>query len=158
MARTAWRKEFDPEKTFTVRRKVTVGGKRLSPGDSFDPTLVTVRRLRQLYDQRIIQFEGDTPGKLIREFRSLPPSKRRSDRIIIDDPYSQAPVEPTPEELAEQERLEARSVIDIPDDWATLSWNARRALAKSLTDDTVKNGDAAAEVINAEIARRAGTP
>jgi hypothetical protein len=70
--RAPWRKTFDPERDFTVRRPVTVGGQKFAPGDAFDKTLVTRRRLRQLYDQRIIHFRGDAPGQ-----RLVPERARR---------------------------------------------------------------------------------
>lgn len=51
----------------------------------------------------------------------------------------------------------ARAAIVIPDDWASLPWPKRLSLAASLTDDKIKSGDKAAEVISAELARR-GNP
>lgn len=46
--------------------------------------------------------------------------------------------------------------IDIPEDWRDLSWQAKRSLAKSLTDVPVINSEQAREVIEAEIERREG--
>lgn len=51
----------------------------------------------------------------------------------------------------------ARAAVEIPDDWASLTWPKRLSLAASLTDEKVKNGEDAAKAINAELARR-GNP
>jgi hypothetical protein len=87
MARVPWRREFDPGAEFVCRKPVTVGGRKFAPGETFDHTLIPTRRLRQLFDQHTIIFKGDTPGKLIRNFRrnpeleaAAPPSVRHSVR------------------------------------------------------------------------------
>lgn len=48
--------EFDRERDFTVTREFTLNGQRLVPGDVFDKSQVTVRRLRQLYEQRSLRM------------------------------------------------------------------------------------------------------
>lgn len=129
--RAPWRKTFDPDREFTVRRKFSCGGEPFAPGEAFDKTLVTVRRLRQLYDQRVIYFKGDTPGaKIVRR-------KRPS----VDDDV----IGPT---------THPNDGVDIPHDWEGRSWNERRALAMQLSPGKIANGPDAAEAITAELARR----
>lgn len=70
--RVPWRREFDPGGEFVCRKPVTVGGRKFAPGETFDHTLLSTRRLRQLFDQHTIIFKGDTPGKMIRNFRRNP--------------------------------------------------------------------------------------
>lgn len=129
--RAPWRKKFDPERTFTVRRKITCGGEAFAPGDAFDKSMVTVRRLRQLYDQRTLYFTGDTPGQKI----------VRRKRAVADDDV----IGPT---------THPNEGIEIPHDWEKLPWNDRRALAAQLTTERVVNGPDAAEAITAELKRR----
>ncbi len=128
--RAPWRKAFDPTREFVARRKVTCGGTSFAPGDAFDKTLVTTRRLRLLYDQRVIMFEGDRPGEKIARRRPV------ADEDVIG---------PT---------THPNEGIEIPHDWESLSWNERRALAAQLTADKVKNGPDAAAAITAELQRR----
>lgn len=54
MARAPRRLDYDPDGEFIVRRKTTVAGLTFEAGDIFDKTLVTRRRLRQMFDQRVI--------------------------------------------------------------------------------------------------------
>ena len=44
--------------------------------------------------------------------------------------------------------------VDIPENWRDLHWQERAALARRISGGTVKNGDAAGEIIEAEVARR----
>jgi hypothetical protein len=44
--------------------------------------------------------------------------------------------------------------VEIPQDWATRSWQYRKALAAKLTSDPIVSADDAAQAIEAEIARR----
>jgi hypothetical protein len=57
--RNLWVRPFDREREFRVRRKITLGDKTFSPGDVFDKSLVTTRRLRQLFDERVLLFNDD---------------------------------------------------------------------------------------------------
>lgn len=43
---------FDRARDFTVVRPFTLDGRALAPGEAFDKSLLTTRRLRQLFDQR----------------------------------------------------------------------------------------------------------
>lgn len=129
--RAPWRKAFDPERDFIVRRKVTCGGEKFVPGDVFDKTLLPTRRLRQLYDQRVIMFSGDKPGQKI----------VRRKRPLADDDVIGPTVHPN-------------DGVNIPHNWETLPWNERRALAAQLTTARVVNGPDAAAAITAELERR----
>ena len=48
---------FDRSRNFTVTRSLTVQGKVFPPGSRFEKTLVPTRRLRQLFDQRVIRMD-----------------------------------------------------------------------------------------------------
>jgi len=56
------RPPFDPDRNFVVLRPLLVSSKSFSPGDLFEPTLVNTRRLKLLYEQRIIKFGADDEG------------------------------------------------------------------------------------------------
>lgn len=56
-----FREDFDRERTFVVAREFTYGGTRFVSGQAVDKGLFTVRRLRQLYDMRHIQYGTATP-------------------------------------------------------------------------------------------------
>jgi hypothetical protein len=53
------RPPFDPGREFVALRSLPAGGATLGPGDKFSKTLVTARRLRQLYDARSVGFDPD---------------------------------------------------------------------------------------------------
>lgn len=53
-------------------------------------------------------------------------------------------------------KLEQRGKVMIPADLSLLEWPGLRELAQSLSDDQIKDRDAALKAINAELARRAG--
>lgn len=57
---------------------------------------------------------------------------------------------------AEADKIKARGDIEIDEDWAELPWHDLRSLAASLSDDPVRSKDDATDVIEAELARRAG--
>ncbi len=98
--RVPWRREFDPAREFVVRKAITAGGRRFAAGETFDPALVTVRRLRQLFDQHVLIFRGDTPGKMIRDYRRHPPEVLERQRVLarggeaLPGPEGLAPQEP----------------------------------------------------------------
>lgn len=48
--------EFDRGRDFVAVRGFRVNGQQVLPGERFDTSLVTVRRLRQMYDTRLIEF------------------------------------------------------------------------------------------------------
>lgn len=47
-------KPFDRDQDFIVKRSIKCSGKSYNPGDKLDKTRLTTRRLRQLYEQRIV--------------------------------------------------------------------------------------------------------
>lgn len=51
-----YREPFDRDRNFVMSRPLPVAGQSFGPGDPFDKTLVNTRRLRQMYEQRLIQF------------------------------------------------------------------------------------------------------
>lgn len=50
---------FDPHATYTVAKTLLLNGKLINAGDVFDKTLVNTRRLRQMYEQRMLQIVDD---------------------------------------------------------------------------------------------------
>lgn len=48
------REAFDRDRFFVTVKPVTLNGRKFGPGQPFDKTLVTTRRLRQLYDTRYL--------------------------------------------------------------------------------------------------------
>ena len=66
MARPSiWQDKFDRERTFSVNHPFTCGGKKFAAGDIFDKTLVTTRRLRQLYDKRLLLMRPEQSADLL---------------------------------------------------------------------------------------------
>jgi len=67
---------FNRECEFTVKRQITLAGTVLKFGDTVDKTLLTTRRLRQLYEQRfIVQGDLDRPALIAPhsiDFKQLP--------------------------------------------------------------------------------------
>lgn len=159
--RAPWRTTFNPEREFVVRRRITVGMTILKPGDAFPKTEVTLRRLRQLYDQRVIHYPGETPGAPL-DFA------RRASGLSADVGGADADgAEPAPEDAEAPsqaptasagvagDQFTSRASVDIPDDWQGLSWPQKRALGALLTDDPVTNKAEAEAAIAAELERRA---
>jgi hypothetical protein len=51
-------------------------------------------------------------------------------------------------------RPDEDAVVDIPDNWRSLTWQDRRSLASKLTSDPIHNGDEANAAIEAALAKR----
>lgn len=60
--RAPYRTRFDPAGNFIVRKPTTVSGRRFERLESFDKTLVSERRLRQMFAQRTLVYDGENPG------------------------------------------------------------------------------------------------
>lgn len=77
-----WReRNFDRGADFVVNRPIHVNGGTIAPGQSFDKTLVSTRTLRQLYEQRKIEFAvGAMPGAP--PARSLKSVRERNAAIV----------------------------------------------------------------------------
>jgi len=50
------REQFDRERDFLAVRPIATGGKTFGAGEPFDKELVSVRRLRQMYEQRTLRM------------------------------------------------------------------------------------------------------
>ncbi len=57
------RDKFDARGEFVIQRPMSWSGRELTPGSLFDKTLVTIRKLRQLYENRYLRIATaeDTP-------------------------------------------------------------------------------------------------
>lgn len=61
--RAPYRNRFDPTREFLVRKPTTVSGRSFERLERFDKTLVSERRLRQMFAQRTLVYDGEsTPG------------------------------------------------------------------------------------------------
>lgn len=58
MANHLRREPFDRDREFTVTKGFTLHGRDFGPGDPFNKYLVTTRRLRQMFDSRLIKMNG----------------------------------------------------------------------------------------------------
>jgi hypothetical protein len=150
--RAPFRNRFDPDREFTVRKRLTLGGVTFYPGDPFDKTLVNTRRLRQLFDHRTIVYEGETPGAIIPQLSDEPEAAPEPTQAELEEAEARAA-----EEAAAKLQAERRAT-EIPEDWATMAWPKRLALASSLSDEKIHNGAEAAAAIEAELAIRASQP
>lgn len=151
MTKTAWRKTFDRDQDFIVRRKLTLGGKVLVPGSPFPKASMPTRRLRQMYDQRTITFASDPkPGAQMAPERSRK-IKRKPEAVVEAAPVIETPPEPTPPPPP----VDARAAVPIPSGWETMPWPARLQLAAQVSDTKVHNAAEAEVAITAELARRA---
>ena len=56
-SRPRTRPPFDPGRAFVALRPLPAGGVKLDPGQLFDKSLVTTRRLKQLFESRAIGFD-----------------------------------------------------------------------------------------------------
>jgi hypothetical protein len=178
MALPRFREAFDPDRDFIVRRALRLSGADVPVGATFNKTLVPTRRLRQLFNQRVLAYSDETGRDLARpphpDLRR-PPAGRRAPAVVaepIEPAYSAldlhkaaAAADGDPDTL--QERLAAeprvarakpsdpRDQIPIPKDWAKLVWPKRLQLASAFSTTRVVNGADAAAVLEAELARRA---
>lgn len=105
----ALREEFDRGRDFVVARAFTCNNKELVPGVPFDKTQVPTRRLRQLFDLRMISMAGGqekvreftptTRGEI--EFGNVPAPKREpeagDDALYSEKFFNKPPEEPTDE-------------------------------------------------------------
>jgi hypothetical protein len=58
-----WLKAFDRERDFLAHKPMRVAGADFLPGQPFDKSLVSTRRLRQLYDSRkVVMVPKDAPA------------------------------------------------------------------------------------------------
>lgn len=78
--------EFDRGRDFVVVRNLTVDGRAFSPGERFDQTLVTVRRLRQMYDLHMIDITQAAPVSTLESLSNEELATRLADNNVIARP------------------------------------------------------------------------
>lgn len=93
---------------------------------------------------------GDWPD-IRAAYENLGVPVERLDASAAEQHASNIPLAPAPGNTAAED---PGSVV-IPDGWQSLHWKKVRALANAISPAPVKNSDEAAEVITAELARRA---
>lgn len=59
---TRWGK-FDPERNFVARKAIALGSTSYAPGDMIDKAVVPLRRLRQLFDAKVLQYAAEGATK-----------------------------------------------------------------------------------------------
>jgi len=129
--REVFREPFDPEKTFVVFRGMKIAGKPLRVGDTFPRHAVPLRRLRQLYDSRMLGYPGETGRQRVRPTSPV--------RVRLGAGSAAAmPVPPVP----------------IPDGWRDLEWLEMRALATRFTKAAAPTREECIEAIETELLRR----
>lgn len=124
--RAPYRGRFDISREFVARRGFRGGPGFVQAGDAIDKGDFTHRRLRQLYEARIIKYPEETPGAIMPQ---------------------------VPEEIPDD--FPERTAIDIPDDWRDMKWPQMRSLASSIEPGKAKDTKSALAIINNEQARRA---
>lgn len=72
--------KFDPERDFVARKVVTFGGVGYAPGDVIDKAAVPLRRLRQLFDAKVLAYAAPTEPKTVddRSVVEMTTEERRS--------------------------------------------------------------------------------
>jgi hypothetical protein len=129
--REVFREPFDPGKTFVVCRPVRLGGRPLAVGAVFPRDRVELRRLRQLYDSRMLGYPGETGRQRVRPTSPV--------RVRLGAGSAAAmPVPPVP----------------IPDGWRDLEWIPMQVLARKFTKATAPTREECIEAIETEIMRR----
>lgn len=155
--RAPYRNKFDADADFAVRKPFSMGGVDFKLRDPFDKSLVSVRRLRQMFDQRTLVYLGENPGAImtpeeVAKTRRGQHMKRAERRL---GPQSTRSSKAPPEKISGPEAIEAaRRAVIIPDDWRTLPWPQRLKLAAQFTDEPVKNGPEAEAAVLKELAAR----
>ena len=163
-SRSRWhRATFDASGEFTVRRRITIGHREFKPGDPFDKSLCSPRRLRQLHEHKIIIASvGDAaprPRKAEATLRHAPPapgatgkpasgrkpSGKATTRRGSTTATGGGSTAPQPEKI---------EGVEIPEGWSRWPAAEKRALAESITGLNVTSGAAATTIIREEIARR----
>lgn len=112
------RPPFTHDGEYVYCRPLMVSGDTVSPGDRVDNSQFNTRRLRQLYDQRKIQYaDADGPKE-----RSYPPQVGEN-----------------------KPNLGPR--VDVPSDWRDLHWKVRQKIAEEIAGIRPRNGKAANAII-----------
>lgn len=90
-----WIRKFDRDREFLVRRgPLTIAGRTFKAGEPFDKTLVTTRRLRQMFDKRDLYFSDDKDKFVVRHstlmsLRHKTPGQSTQGDIQVDPPIDQ---------------------------------------------------------------------
>lgn len=168
------RHRFDATRDFIVRKPTTVSGRHFERLSPFDSTLVSARRLEQMFRQRTIVYaDQPAPGEKLSAEETdkthrgqhakraaavqAKRAKEKAAKLAAEKGAKggrgkkPAPAETVTDPAAVRV---ARAAVTIPADWPTLPWPKRLQLAALLTDEKVKNGEDAAKAIEAELARR----
>lgn len=141
-----YRQQFDPARDFVIVRQIKLDGEVLEPGQTFRKTRVSIRRLRQLFDQRAVGYPNETGRD-----RCRPPHPKRD---ILRKDWSDEQIAADNGVALEPKR---EGEIEIPQDWRLLKWPALLHLASQFSAVRVMNKLEAEASIVAELNRRGGT-
>ena len=145
-----FRDSFDPAQDFIVKRPIRLSGEDLKPGSVFDKTRVPLRRLRQLFDSKLLAYPGET-GKEWN--KPVNPSRERlgGGNFSPDAPAPAAKASPAGVPAPD----DALAAIEIPEDWERMPWYLRVQLAAKFSKVRLPNKAEAHKAIQDELDRRA---
>lgn len=126
--------EFDRDRGFAARVPIRVSGRQFQPGDQFDKSLVTTRRLRQLFDNRNLVMlsheEVEPPAPSRPDFNSLPNEalmswlSARGAIMRPNTPRERLILRANAVWSRMHGPLDADPIFVIPQEWLTLKWFA----------------------------------
>lgn len=140
--RAQFRDDFDPERVLEAARTFICAGRRYSPGVAFEKADVPLRRLRQLFNRRLLRYPGEDPRQMCKP--SAPERFGRWAKTASMLRPSAPPVD-----------AEAQALPPIPEGWESLPWFSLRAVTSKLFGVRPANKEEASALFKAEIARRA---
>lgn len=183
MAKNLWMQRFDPKRNFVARRPFSMLGSRLNAGDPIDKDSLTDRRLRQMYDHRLIITEeayslhtgvgkggrnpspGDNPtGDPANASPGPSPADggasepEQLDLLAEGEVETEVKDETNPEAEVEAEaevkdEPHPNDSVEIPEGWKSLLADGMKGLAKKLGESVGTKWEAEA-VIEKELKRR----
>lgn len=95
MTKQPFIQSFDREQSFEANKRFRYLGKDYVPGEPFDQTKASTRRLRQLYEVSMLRYAGTSPGARLpqeppdKDQRSIvansPPPRKKLKRLSRKD-------------------------------------------------------------------------
>lgn len=175
-----WLKKIDREQDFLANKPMRVKGTDFLPGQPFEKSLVSTRRLRQLYESRKVkmvapgQREAQDPrdaivipedwaSKAFLAMRSIAKqispgldAKAKKPGIVAVIEAEIARREAAMGDATRNDKPEPSepAETDIPDDWREIEVDTRIALAVKLTGEAIGTDEDAVAAIELEIERR----
>lgn len=77
--------KFDPERDFIARKAVTFGDDSFAPGDMIDKNVVPLRRLRQLYEAKVLmKTDEEAAAAPIAEKATIDGGHHIAEKSLVD--------------------------------------------------------------------------